>query len=161
MTIDTRMVQRVVASVLFALAAAAAASAQGKSQQSHGHSSLPPSRSALPPPTAIGQAVGTVPFAWVDDANLLAPGGMWLGISMMRWAGSDVSEVDAPVVDVAAGITRRLQLGASVPHVVGSADQAAAAGGLGTTYLNTKIGVLTSGALKIAIAPTLEILGAA
>jgi hypothetical protein len=135
--------------------------AQGKSTQSHGHAS-PPSQSTLPPPTAIGRSTGATPFAWLDDATLIAPGGAWLGLSMTRWAGAGASEVEVPVVDVAVGLTPRVQVGASVPHVVGSADIAGASGGLGTTYFNTKVAAYTdrSRGLKVAVAPTLEVLSA-
>ena len=122
----------------------------------------PPSRNTLPPPTAIGRSTGATPFAWLDDASLMTPGGVWFGISLARWAGTDVSEIDVPVVDVAIGLTPRLQIGASVPRVVGSSDPAGAAGGLGTTYFNAKIGVLNVEPLgfRMAIAPTLEVLSA-
>ena len=76
----------------------------------------------------------------------------------MRLSRSD----GAPVVDVAIGLTPRLQIGASVPRVVGSSDPAGAAGGLGTTYFNAKILVrdVESLGFKMAVAPTLEVLSA-
>jgi hypothetical protein len=134
---------------------------QGKSQQKKGKGS-PPSRSTLPAPTAIGRSTGATPFAWLDDASLMTPGGVWLGVSVARWAGTDSSEIDVPVIDVAIGLTPRLQVGASVPRVVGSSDPAGAAGGLGTTYFNAKIRVLDveSVGFKIAVAPTIEVLNA-
>jgi hypothetical protein len=145
--------------VMLGLAMPAPLFAQGKSPQSHGHAS-PPSQSTLPPPTAIGRSTGATPFAWLDDATLIAPGGAWLGLSMTRWDGTGASEVEAPVVDVAVGLTPRVQVGASVPHVVGS--DTGASGGLGTTYFNTKVAAYTdrSRGLKVAVAPTLEVLSA-
>ena len=133
--------------------------AQGNSHRNKDKGS-PPSRNTLPPPTAIGRSTGATPFAWLDDASLMRPGGVWFGISLARWAGTDISEIDVPVVDVAIGLTPRLQIGASVPRVVGSSDSAGAAGGLGTTYFNAKIGVLNVEPLgfRMAIAPTLEVL---
>src|SRR5262245_28237484 len=94
---------RVAAGMALMLAATQAVYAQGKSQQAPGHSS-PPSRSTLPPPTAIGTTAGTTPFAWVDDASVLSPGDVWVGLSTLRWQGTDASEVDAPVVDAAVGV---------------------------------------------------------
>ena len=150
----------IAASVAFALAATSPSFAQGKSQEAHGHSS-PPSRSTLPPPTAIGVTAGTTPFAWVDDASLLSPGDVWIGLSTLRWQGVDASEVDAPVIDAAVGISQRLQLGVSAPRVIGSSDPGGAEGGLGTTYIHGKIALLHGAryGLSVAVSPTVEILG--
>ena len=92
-----------------------------------------------------------VPFAWMDDASLMAPGTVWLGVSMVQWHGGGASEVVVPAFDGSIGLTRRVQLGASVPRV---------AGGIGTTFFSTKIGILNNEArgLKLAVVPTLEIL---
>ncbi len=73
---------------------------------------------------------------------------------MVRWQGSGLSETVVPVVDGAIGLTPRVQVAASVPRV---------AGGLGTTVFSAKIAVLNGDAraLKVAVAPTLEILDGA
>ena len=144
------------------LAVTAPALAQGKSQQNKGKAS-PPGRSTLPSSIAIGRSTGTTPFAWMDDASLMTPGGVWLGLSLTRWAGTDASEVDVPVVDVAIGLTPRLQVGASVPRIAGDGDPTGAAGGLGTTYFNAKVGVLDVDKVgfKVTVAPTLEVLSVA
>ena len=146
---------------IFVLVGPPSSFAQGNSKKNKGKGS-PPSRNTLPSPTAIGRSTGATPFAWLDDASLMTPGGVWLGVSLVRWAGTDSSEIDVPVVDVAIGLTPRLQIGASVPRVVGSSDPAGAAGGLGTTYFNAKILVrdVESIGLKLAVAPTLEVLNA-
>ena len=158
----------VVAGVLVTLAIALPASAQGQGQgngQGHGQgqgnkggqstggksSSAAPSVSALPAQTTIAAPAGTSPFAWVDDANTMEPGSVWLGVSMVRWHGSGVSENIVPVIDAAIGLAPRVQLGASVPRV---------AGGMGTTFFSAKIAVHRDDELgmKVAVAPTLEIL---
>jgi hypothetical protein len=158
-----------VAGALVALAIAAPAAAQGNSGGNKGGGNKggkspgpPPSTSALPQQTgAIAGGVSsidglatTAPFAWMDDASLMAPGGVWVGVSMVRWHGSGVSETIVPVVDGAIGLTPRLQLGASVPNV---------GGGVGTTFVSAKLGVYSDEArgLRIAAAPTLEIVGSA
>jgi hypothetical protein len=122
----------------------------------------PPSSSVLPSPSAVSPAAGgTVPFAWIDDASVLPQGDAAFTISAMRWSGSGISEVDAPVVGAAVGLSDRVQLGASIPHVTGSSDPGGAVGGLGTTFISAKIGVLTgeTSGVKLAVAPTLEVLG--
>jgi hypothetical protein len=154
--------------VSFALASAAPLLAQQKGNNGngngngHGHGA-PPSHSALAAPASIAGSAGTTPFAWIDDANLLAPGSMWLGVSVSDWRGTAASELNVPVVDAAVGLTSRVQLGASVPRVVGSTDPAGTSGGVGTAYVNSKIGLLNgeTSRVKLAVAPTLEVLSAA
>jgi hypothetical protein len=154
------------ASVLVTLAIALPASAQGKSGKPHGKppAAPPPTTTTVPggktagAPTTAGAAVPvatpTAPFAWMDDANVMAPGTVWLGVSMVQWHGGGTSEIVVPVFDGSIGITPRVQLGASVSRV---------AGGLGTTFLNTKIGIFKSDVrgMKLAVSPTLEILNQA
>jgi len=151
----------VATSVLVALAAAAPALAQGKSQEHR--KSAPPSRSELTPAantptTTVG---GATPFAWIDDATLVEPGAASFAISMARWYGGGTSETDLPIVDLAVGLAPRLQLAATVPRVLGSADPSGAVGGIGTSYFSAKIAALDDAKrhLRIAIAPTLELLG--
>jgi hypothetical protein len=151
----TRLRFNLMASIILMLAIALPASAQGKSGQNHGK---PP---AAPPPTttnlpAAGSGTGatgaaTAPFAWMDDASLMTPGAVWLGVSMVQWHGGGASEVVVPAFDGSIGLTPRVQLGASVPRV---------AGGIGTTFFSTKIGILNNEnrGMKLAVAPTLEIL---
>lgn len=151
----------VAAGVLVMLTGALAAPAFG---QGNGHGrgrgpTTPPSRNQLAPVAVIAPAVGATPFAWIDDATLLDPGAMVLSVSAARWQGGGLSEVDAPIVNVALGLARRVQLSASVPRTADSADPAGAAGGVGTSFFSTKVGVLNGGSVKLAVAPTLEVLG--
>jgi hypothetical protein len=149
----------VAASAVLALACAPSALAQGKGK---GPTSHPPSSSALPSPAVVAPATaGVAPFAWIDDASVLPSGTIAISILALRWQGADVNEAIAPVIGLAAGIAPRLQLGASVPRVVGD-DISGVVGGLGTTYVSAKIGILTGGpsGIKFAVAPTIEILGA-
>jgi hypothetical protein len=90
----------------------------------------------------------------------MAPGAIWVGISTVRWQNAGVNEMSFPVVDAAVGMTPRLQIGASVPRLVAS-DALGRPSGLGTTFLNAKIGILDDSErpLKAAVTPTLEILG--
>ena len=153
----------VLASALVALAASSSAFAQGKSQD-HKKGS-PPSRSDLTAPASISMpttiVAGPTPFAWVDDASLLEAGAVSVAMSVVRWQGNGVSEVDAPVIDAAIGLAPRVHLTATVPHVVGSADPFGPVGGLGTSYFSAKIAALNDAkrSLKLSVAPTLEVLG--
>jgi hypothetical protein len=69
--------------------------------------------------------------------------------------------VDFPVVDLSVGLTPRVQLGASIPRIVGSADGTGPVGGIGTSYISGKYVVLTgmSSGVKLAVAPMIQILG--
>ena len=150
-------------SALVALAVTIPARAQGKGKgNGNGHQSKPPSSNTLPAPEAIAPSTaGAVPFAWIDDASVLPAGSAALTIMALRWQGTDVGEVDVPVLGVAAGLAPRLQIGASIPRVVGN-DTTGVIGGLGTSYVSAKFGVLTGqqpAGIKLAVAPTLQILG--
>jgi len=147
--------------LLITIVAVPSADAQGKGK-GNGHGS-PPSRNSLPSPTVIDHPGGsTTPFAWLDDANLLAPGAVSFGISVLHWQGTGVSETDVPVFDVAMGVMPRVQVGAMIPHVVGSTDPTGPAGGLGTTYFGGKFAVVddTKQGFKLAVSPMMEVLGA-
>ena len=139
-----------------ALAVAAPAHAQGKGK---GHKSTPPSSTTLPSP--VSTSAGALPFAWIDDASVLPSGTMALSISTLAWRGFDLSEVDVPIVGMALGVADRVQIGASIPRVMGSSDPNGVVAGLGTTFVSAKIGVLdgAGSGVKLAVAPTLEILG--
>jgi hypothetical protein len=80
----------------------------------------------------------------------------------VRWQNAGVSEVNFPVVDVAVGMTPRVQFGASVPRVAAN-DALGRPAGLGTAFFNAKVAILNDSEhpLKAAVAPTLEILSGA
>ena len=101
----------------------------------------------------------TTPFAWIDNASLVAPGAVWIGISTVRWQNAGLSEVNFPVIDAAVGMTPRLQIGASVPRIVAN-DAFSRPAGFGTTFLNAKLAIFKDSErpFKAAVAPTLEIL---
>jgi len=148
-------IRRAVFVVAVLCASASIASAQGKSQ-GKGHKSGAPSSSPLPT-GAAAPLVGASPIAWLDDATILPVGSMALTLSAMRWSGSDLSEVDVPIFDAAVAVAPRVQLGVSVPRVVGSSD---IGGGLGTSYISGKIALLNdSSGAKVAVAPMARILG--
>ena len=155
----------VLASAVLALAVSAPALAQGKSQQHKKNPPAPPSRSDLAAPSGVSlpatAVAGPTPFAWVDDASLLDAGSVSIALSVARWQGGGISEVDVPIVDAAIGLTPRVHLTMSVPRVVGSEDPLGPVGGMGTSYFSAKIAALNDArrGLKLSVAPTLEVLG--
>src|SRR4029453_939053 len=132
----------VLASAILALAISIPAGAQGKSQE-HKKNPAPPSRSDLTAPASASMpataVAGPTPFAWVDDASLLEAGAVSIALSIARWQGGGISEVDVPVIDAAIGLAPRVHLTMSVPRVVGSEDPLGPVGGMGTSYFSAKI----------------------
>jgi hypothetical protein len=170
----------VIASVCALVLTSVPALAQGQSQSAHGNGSKSggngnasgrgnsgtaksPSQSTLPPTTGAAGPAAATPFAWVDNATLMAPGTVWIGTSLVRWQGDGVSEVSAPVIDVAAAVHRRVQVAMSMPRVHAASDPAAPQGGWGTTFANVKLGLVQAErhGFNVAAAPTLEILSEA
>ena len=133
--------------------------AQGNSGKSKGKSKAP-SSSPLPVESSGAPGIGATPVAWVDDANLMPAGAVSIDVSASHWSGADSGETSFPVINFAVGLTDRLQLAASVPRIVGD-ETTGVVGGLGTTYVSAKYSayVSHSSGLKVAVAPTLELLG--
>lgn len=163
-----RRASHITASVLLALAVAVSASAQGKSASAPGQNKKgsAPSSTSLPAPAStvsgsspLSTATGASPLSWVDDATLLEPGSAMLTVSVMRWSGSGLSEVDFPIVDAAFGLTRRVQFSATIPHVTGGGEGTGIVGGLGTSYLSAKIALIDDSKVRLAVSPLVEILG--
>jgi hypothetical protein len=152
-----RCVLGVMTSLTIAVALSAHPRAQGKGQ---GHKSTPPANTTLPSPTVSPPATVATPFAWIDDASVLPAGHVAVSMSTLWWQGTDLGEVEVPVVGVTLGVADRVQIGAMIPRVVGS-DPSGVIGGLGTTFVSAKVGVLSGveSPMKLAVAPTLEILG--
>jgi hypothetical protein len=155
----------VVASAFVALAAAAPVMAQSGSggrttsgTSGGGTRGTAPSRNVLPNSALTTSSVAS-PFAWLDDGRILPTATVSVAVSTLRWEGTGLSEVDAPVTSIAAGVAPRVQLGASIPHIIGSADPAGAVGGLGSLYFYGKVGLLgDESPIKLAVAPTIEVL---
>ena len=166
-----RRLSWVTAIAIAALAVAAPAAAQGKSGSAPGQSkkgtTAPPSSSSLPGATTtvassaspIATATGASPLSWLDDASLLEPGSVILTVSALRWSGSGLSEVNFPIVDMAFGLTKRVQFSATVPRVVPGAVDSGVVGGLGTSYFSTKIALISGPDFKLAVSPLVEVLG--
>jgi hypothetical protein len=152
------------ASAVLALAAAAPAWAQsgsGGRTTTSGTSGkgTAPSRSTLPNSVLTTSSVAS-PFAWLDDGRILPPATVTIAVSTLRWEGTGASEVDAPVTSIAAGVAPRVQVGASIPHIIGSPDPAGAVGGIGSLYFYGKVGLLgDESPVKLAVSPTIEVLG--
>ncbi|HKY23277.1 MAG TPA: hypothetical protein VJM31_18825 [Vicinamibacterales bacterium] len=51
--------------------------------------------------------------SWLDDASIVAPGDVWIGLSTGYWRGQGNRQIDAPVASAAVGINSRLHAGGS------------------------------------------------
>jgi hypothetical protein len=51
--------------------------------------------------------------SWLDDASIVAPGDVWIGLSTGYWRGQGNRQIDAPVASAAVGINSRIQAGGS------------------------------------------------
>jgi hypothetical protein len=100
--------------------------------------------------------------AWLDDASVLAPGGGFSSFSVGYWRLASFTEVDAPSFDVAFGLTKRVQAGASVPVYHASAPGLPATRGLGDLYLSSKIQLRepAPGTFGFAVIPLIQVLSA-
>jgi hypothetical protein len=157
---------------------ASPAAAQGKNRgNAFGHAKGAPSApsSTAASGSAAAAESGATPYpgtgvrnfgAWLDDASVMTPGNGSTSFSAGYWRMQSFSEIDAPSFDVAVGLTKRIQAGASVPVYHASAPGAPAVRGLGDLYLSSKIQLRDPAAGKtptfgLALIPLIQVLSAA
>ena len=98
--------------------------------------------------------------AWLDDASALAPGEMWLALSMSKWNMPIATGADAPVVDLSVGFSPNVQVSLTLPYFRVTDRAGNSVRGLGDLYVATKV-VLRDAAthsLGLSVGPTLEYL---
>jgi hypothetical protein len=152
--------------VAFVLLSPAAVAAQGNG---HGHAyglnknqgSAPSAAGALgvtPAGTAAVRHFGS----WLDDASLLPEGQAALSFGFGYWRTPSYREFDAPSVDGSVGLTRRVQLGASLPYFRANEPGGPLAHGVGDVYLSSKIQLRDPSSARhragFAVAPIVEVL---
>jgi hypothetical protein len=101
--------------------------------------------------------------SWLDDASVLDPGSGFVSIGLGLWRSPVYSEVDLPTIDSGFAVTRRLQVGMTIPYYHASEAGIAAAHGFGDVYLNAKVQLRAPGAGQTGVSaiPMLEILNTA
>jgi hypothetical protein len=155
------------------MAAAPQAAAQGKGNAWGRGRSGSPSAASAPAPSSAGDG-GAADFfvpsgagvrnfgAWLDDASVLAPGTGWTTVSFGYWRTPLAREIDVPMVDGGVGLTRRVQVGFSVPFYHVGEPGGPLTRGLGDLYLNAKIQLrdpsTSANGVGFAVIPVLEIL---
>jgi hypothetical protein len=167
--------------VVLLVAIATIASAQGRSTESgrtkeksgnaggagHGEAEAVSSTASLSPSTSTtataappASASGAVYYgSWLDDASVVPLRTVWVGLSSGYWRAETGRQVDAPVLNVAAGVAPRVHIGANVPIYHVHDASGATGSGLGNVFLYGKIVLRDPSVQKnfgLAITPLLE-----
>jgi len=135
----------------------------------------PPGQTKRPPPVPntsglvapVTETVTVSPSArvrtfgsWLDDASALQPAEAWVTLSMSKWSMPVATGADAPVVDLSVGLSRNVQVSATLPYFRVSDRAGNSLNGLGDLYIASKV-VLRDAVttpLGISVGPTLEFL---
>lgn len=164
-----------------ALLAASPAAAQGNGKgNALGHNKRPSGSAATSSTAASGAAdssgssfpsgldgAGVRNFgSWLDDASVMTPGTGYASFAVGYWRMPGFTEVDVPSFDVGIALTRRVQVGASLPVYHAAEPGGPVARGLGDMYLSSKIQLRepAGGAhprLGLAVIPVVEVLSTA
>lgn len=164
-----------VGAAVIVMAAASTADAQGKGHAwGRGRSGSPSAASAPSPSPSGDTGDGAGDFfvpsgagfrnfgVWLDDASVLAPGTGWTTVSFGYWRTPLAREIDVPMIDGGVGLTKRVQVGVSVPFYHVGEPGGPLTRGLGDLYLNAKIQLRdpssTANGVGFAVIPVLEIL---
>jgi hypothetical protein len=154
------------ACVLAVVAIARPAGAQGNGRgHAYGHYK---STSGSGPSAAGAPQLETIPGtgvrnfgSWLDDASVLPVGRGLLSISFGYWRTPAFREFDVPVVDGGVALTRRVQLGFSVPYYHASEPGGPVARGVGDLFLSSKIQLRDPSSAQrrvgFALVPVLEV----
>lgn len=102
--------------------------------------------------------------SWLDDASIMPEGAGALTLSLGYWRTPAFSEWDVPVADASVALTRRVQLGASMPYFHASEHGGPVARGFGDLYLSAKVQLREPSerrALGFSVTPLLEVASSA
>ena len=99
-------------------------------------------------------------MSWLDDAEVIEPGGFQVSIAASRWRTQYGHETDFPSVSASAGIAPRLQIAASGLHYSSAYTDGFTSRGRGDAYVVAKFAAISPRDHPggIAISPVIEIL---
>jgi hypothetical protein len=122
----------------------------------------PASAQATTPPSpaaASDTSVRTL-LSWLDDAEVIEPGGAAISIAATHWSSDSGHETDVPSIFAAVGVAPRVQLAAAALHYSSTYTDGFASSGRGDVYLISKIAVVSPRDHPggIAISPLIEVL---
>jgi hypothetical protein len=148
-------------------------SAPGKTKEKNPASAKEPSRasqSGLASPTtattstsAPAASANSVAYygSWLDDASVVAPGDIWVGLATGYWRGNSNRQIDAPVVSAAVGLTSRVQAGGSASFYHFRDADGLSENGFGTFSVYGKFLITdparASDVIGVAITPLVEL----
>jgi hypothetical protein len=120
---------------------------------------LSTARSSSAQTSVANSAVRTL-LSWLDDAEVIEPGGAEIGFGVSRANTSAGHESDFPALFAAVGVAPRVQLAASGTYYASSFGDGVTSSGRGDTYLIGKFAVISPREHPggIAISPLVEIL---
>jgi hypothetical protein len=99
--------------------------------------------------------------SWLDDASIVAPGDVWIGLATGYWRGGSNRQVDAPVVSAAVGISPRVQAGGSASFYHFRDAEGFSENGFGSFSLYGKFLIAdplrAPHAIGVAVTPLLEV----
>jgi hypothetical protein len=111
-------------------------------------------------PSATANA-GVYYGSWLDDASIVDPGNVWIGLATGYWTGERNRQIDAPVASAAVGITHRFQVGGSMSFYHFRDADGIAENGFGNVSLYGKLQLIdpyrAPNAIGIAVTPLVEI----
>lgn len=99
--------------------------------------------------------------SWLDDASIVDPGDVWVGLATGYWRGGSNRQVDAPVVSAAVGISPRVQAGGSASFYHFRDADGFSENGFGSFSLYGKFLIAdplrAPNAIGVAVTPLLEL----
>ena len=99
--------------------------------------------------------------SWLDDASIVEPGDVWIGVATGYWRGSSNRQFDVPVASAAVGVNRRFQAGGSVSFYHFRDAEGLSESGLGNFSVYGKFQLLdparAAGAIGVAVTPLIEV----
>jgi hypothetical protein len=99
--------------------------------------------------------------SWLDDASIVSPGDVWIGLATGYWRGDSNRQIDAPVASAAVGISPRLQAGGSVSFYHFRDADGVRENGFGNFSLYGKVQLLdpyrAPNAIGFAVTPLIEL----
>jgi hypothetical protein len=176
--INVRVVLSLVVCVLLA---AGPAFAQGRSDSAPGQNKDKPAKAASPNSSRASQSGLASPVtattstsapaasanavayygSWLDDASIVAPGDVWVGLATGYWRGDSNRQIDAPVASVAVGLSPRVQAGGSASFYHFRDADGISENGFGSFSLYGKLQITdpsrAPNAIGIAVTPLLEL----
>jgi hypothetical protein len=99
--------------------------------------------------------------SWLDDASIVEPGDVWVGLATGYWRGASNRQVDAPVVSAAVGISPRVHAGGSASFYHFRDAEGFSENGFGSFSLYGKFLIAdplrAPNAIGVAVTPLLEL----